>query len=648
MSNSHDYPHTSSSTFPRPSVRPAADSPGAVAKVRDLFDATPMAVMYADDSGVVRYVSPGAFKALAAVERELSVRPRDIVGSKLGALDRSLGTVWGDGGTVEVRYGQQTFEVTCSNVNDGGVSAGTMLTWTNVSARRAADTELEDLRGRTAALDKSQAVIEFDLSGNVLTANQNFLATLGYSLDEIKGRHHRMFVDPAYAASNDYASLWSELAGGQFRHGEFRRFAKGGREVWIQASYNPVKDAAGRITKVVKFATDITATKLRNADYQGQIEAINKSQAVIEFDLQGNIIRANAAFLGALGYAEHDVNGRHHRMFVDPAYAKSPAYTQFWSELAAGNFQAGEYKRIGKGGAEVWIQASYNPILDANGKPFKVVKFASDITKLKRLVGGIAQNAITLGAASEQLSATSKQMKSGAEETSAQASSVSASSTQVNASIQTVASAAEEMSASIRKIAKNASDAARVATTAVGAAQSTNAIVEKLGTSSAEIGKVIKVITGIAQQTNLLALNATIEAARAGEAGKGFAVVANEVKELAKETARATEDIGQKIDTIQGDTRAAVGAIGQIAEIIAQINELQTAIAGAVEEQTATTNEISRTVAEAAMGAGQIAESVSGVAKAAKETLSGAGDTEHAASDLARMAAELQALVSAF
>jgi methyl-accepting chemotaxis protein len=267
---------------------------------------------------------------------------------------------------------------------------------------------------------------------------------------------------------------------------------------------------------------------------------------------------------------------------------------------------------------------------------------------MRRSVGNIADNATTLGAAAEELSSVAKQMTSNATQTSTQAHVVSSAVEEVNRSIQTVAASTEEMSASIKEIAKNASDAARVAVSAVRAAETTNGIVAKLGASSADIGKVIKVITSIAQQTNLLALNATIEAARAGEAGKGFAVVANEVKELAKETARATEDISQKIEHIQSDTRSAVDAITQIGTIINQINDIQNTIACAVEEQTATTNGISRNVGDAARGSGDIAHNITGVARAAQSTTSGASDTERAASELASMAAALQKLVGQF
>lgn len=270
------------------------------------------------------------------------------------------------------------------------------------------------------------------------------------------------------------------------------------------------------------------------------------------------------------------------------------------------------------------------------------------LADLRESVGGIAKNAVSLGEASGHLTDVGLQMRGAAEETAAQANVVSAAAEEVSRNVQTVATGSEEMGASIREIAKNAADAARVAMHGVKVADTTNATVAKLGESSAEIGKVIKVITSIAQQTNLLALNATIEAARAGEAGKGFAVVANEVKELAKETAKATEDIGQKIEAIQGDTRGAVAAIREISQIINQISDIQATIASAVEEQTATTNEIGRNVAEAARGAAEIARSITGVAQAAQYTTTGAADSQHQAVELARMAAELRELVQRF
>lgn len=245
--------------------------------------------------------------------------------------------------------------------------------------------KLADLSGQLNAINRSLAVIEFDLDGNILTANPNFLTTMGYSLSEIQGKHHRLFVDKDYAISSEYNDFWKRLRSGEFFSAEFKRLKKSGEEVWIQASYNPILDLNGKPYKVVKYASDITQQKQKNADYGGQVEAIGKSYAVIEFELDGTIIRANENFLTTLGYRAEEIVGKHHRILVDPNYANSAEYTQFWDKLSRGKYDSGEYKRIGKNGKEVWIQASYNPILDSNGEPFKVVKYAADITEQKLL-----------------------------------------------------------------------------------------------------------------------------------------------------------------------------------------------------------------------------------------------------------------------
>ena len=467
-----------------------------------------------------------------------------------------------------------------------GVSGGNTQTTHELSEEEML--QREDMIGQIAAISKSQAVIEFQIDGIILNANENFLRAMGYSLDEIKGKHHRMFVEESHRESAEYKEFWQRLGRGEYQTGEFKRIAKGGREIWLQASYNSILDTHGKPFKVVKYATDITGQKKSTNDYMAQIAAISKSQAVIEFEMDGTILNANANFLRTMGYSLDEVKSKHHRMFADEAQANSAEYKEFWAKLNRGEYQAGEFRRVGKGGKEVWLQASYNPILDLSGKPFKVVKYATDITQqkstadlskkvdamlvavsaaskgdltqeisvngkdaigqmgmalaeffahLRSSIGKIGQTAATLSAASGELTTVSQQMSASAEQTSSQAQMVSKNSEQVNRNLQTVATGTEEMGASIKEIAKNATEAAKVATAAVKVAETTNATVSKLGESSTEIGQVIKVITSIAQQTNLLALNATIEAARAGEAGKGFAVVANEVKELAKETA---------------------------------------------------------------------------------------------------------------
>lgn len=235
--------------------------------------------------------------------------------------------------------------------------------------------------GQLAAIDKSQAVVEFAMDGTIITANENFLNSLGYTLDEVQGQHHRMFVYPEYQASKEYAEFWARLNRGEYTTGQYKRIAKNGQDVWIQGSYNPIIDSDGKPLKVVKIAIDITQQRLRDADYQGQIEAINKSQAVIEFEMDGTIITANEKFLDAIGYTLEEVRGHHHSMFVDPQVSQSAEYTEFWAALNRGEYTQGEYKRVGKGGTEVWIQGSYNPILDLNGRPCKVIKYATDVTK---------------------------------------------------------------------------------------------------------------------------------------------------------------------------------------------------------------------------------------------------------------------------
>jgi len=900
---------------------------------QQMMENAPINVMRSDRDFIIRYMNAASRKTLAKIAHLLPCKAEDVVGQSIDIFHKDparVRRILNDPANLphhaHIQFGSETLSLLASPLYDAEDHyAGAMVTWDVVTERLRLEELNNDYARQIEAVHKTRATIEFQTDGTIVTANDLFLQVMGYALEELKGQNHSMFVSEAMRQSADYREFWAKLNRGEAQQATFKRVTKGGFEVWLSAIYNPVKNLQGQVYKVVKFATDVTAQNTQLSEQSGKLQAINRASAVIEFQMDGTVISANDNFLRTLGYTLDEIKGKHHSMFVDEDFCRSAEYKEFWAKLNRGEYVADEFKRLGKGGREVWIQASYNPIFDLNGKPYKVVKFATDTTPqkmalnammadaamltkaavdgklatradaskhqgdfrrvvegvnatldavigplnvaadyvdkiskgeipdkitdsyngdfnliknnlntcidninslvaaagmlskaaiegklatradankhggdyrrivegvnqtldavigplnvaadyvdkiskgdippqitdsyngdfnviknnlntcikavnalvtdagrlskaavegklstradaskhqgdyrkivegvnqtldavigpvqeagavLKEIAGGdlsakvtgsyqgdhadikndinamtealqksmrsIAENAASLSTASEELTATSQQMSANAEETSAQANVVSASAEQVNKNLQTVATGTEEMSASIKEIAKNAHESAKVATAAVKVAEDTNQIVTKLGDSSTEIGQVIKVITSIAQQTNLLALNATIEAARAGEAGKGFAVVANEVKELAKQTAKATEDISRKIEAIQGDTKGAVSAIAQISAVIKQVNDISNTIATAVEEQNATTNEMARNVGEAAKGSGEITKNISGVADAAKSTTHGANDSLKASQALAKMSTELRELVGQF
>ncbi|GGI32457.1 methyl-accepting chemotaxis protein [Bradyrhizobium guangdongense] len=423
---------------------------------------------------------------------------------------------------------------------------------------------------KLAAISRAQAVIEFKLDGTIVTANENFCKALGYSLSEIEGKHHSLFMPAAERDSAAYREFWEKLNRGEYQAGEFKRIGKGGKEVWILASYNPVLDDAGKPFGVVKFASDVTAQKLKNADLAGQIAAIDKAQAVIEFNMDGTIITANPNFLGALGYSLDEIRGRHHSMFVEPSERDGAAYREFWAALNRGEYQAAEYKRIGKGGKEVYIQASYNPILDLNGKPFKVVKYATDTTR---------QVLVRMG------------------------------NERVRGMMESVAAGSEELNASVREIAEAMTKSRETAIGAVEQVASADAQAQRLTDAAQAMSGIVEMINNITGQINLLALNATIESARAGEAGRGFAVVASEVKGLANQAKQATDKIAQEIGSLNGISGDVVSALSSIKQAINNVSEYVTSTAAAIEEQSTVTNEMStsmqRAAAEAAAMAGR-------------------------------------------
>jgi methyl-accepting chemotaxis protein len=456
--------------------------------------------------------------------------------------------------------GREVWIQACYNpiLDNAGKPVKVVKVATEITAQKLRS--MEDA-GQIAAISRAQAVISFNLDGTIINANENFLKTLGYSLAEIQGKHHSMFIEPAARDGAEYREFWAGLGRGEFKAAEYKRIGKGGKEVWILASYNPIIDEKGKPFKVVKFATDVTDQKLRTADLSGQIAAIGKSQAVIEFNTDGTILTANENFLNALGYSLSEIKGKHHGMFVEPTERDAPAYREFWAKLNRGEYQSAEYKRIGKGGKEIWIQASYNPIMDLNGKPFKVVKYATDTTA--------------------QVIARMKNEH-------------------VRKMMESVAAGAEELNASVREISAAMTKSKDTASDAVVRVEAADGQAQRLSAAADAMGGIVELISNITGQINLLALNATIESARAGEAGRGFAVVASEVKNLANQAKQATDRIGQEIGSLNGISGDVVSALTEIRRSIQSVSEYVTSTAAAIEEQSTVTSEMSSSMQRAA------------------------------------------------
>jgi methyl-accepting chemotaxis protein len=514
---------------------------------------------------------------------------------------------------------------------------------------RARDEKDADFRGQISAIGASQAVIEFNLDGTVRDVNENFTKVMGYSSAEVQGKHHSLFVDSAYANGADYRAFWERLSRGESDFGTYKRVAKSGREVWLSASYNPIKDLSGKPFKVVKYATDVTEQMVRNADFAGQLAAIGKSQAVIEFDMDGTVRKINENFARVMGYSESEVVGKHHSMFADAAVTASGEDRAFWAKLNRGEAEIGTFKRIAKGGREVWLQASYNPIPDANGKPFKVVKYGSDATAVmlaqgqlqvavsqtqdavKNAVDGDLIHRIPMDGKTGDLEVLCRGVNSlldstadlvkrvkvaagevhqGAEEISKGNSNLSQRTEEQASSLEQTASSMEQMTSTVRQTADNAGQANQLAMAARQQAEKGGNVVgaavqamSGINVASRKIADIIGVIDEIAFQTNLLALNAAVEAARAGEQGRGFAVVATEVRNLAGRSATAAKEIKAliqdsvaKVDEGSRLVDESGKTLDEIVSSVKKVTDIVAEIAAASREQSSGIEQVNKAV----------------------------------------------------
>ncbi len=649
-------------------------------------------ILLCDRNLVITYANSTAQKTLVTLEAEIKkVLPQfnaaTVVGTCIDDFHvdpskqrRILSNPANMPHKADIQIGPLTLSLLVTAVmSPAGEYLGNALEWADVTEKRK-------MEQQAAAMSKSQAVIEFNLDGTVVTANDNFLNCLGYTIDEIKGQHHRMFCDPAWANSGEYPAFWAKLNRGEYDNGVYKRIGKGGKEIWIQATYNPIMNAAGKPQKVVKFATDVTEQKNKSAEFEGKLAAVSKAQAVIEFNLDGSIITANDNFLACLGYSLDEIKGKHHRMFAEPAYANSSEYTGFWAKLNRGEFDAGVYKRIGKGGKEIWIQASYNPIFDASGKPYKVVKFATDITPQKQsqaemeklvaeaqsVLGRLASNDLTqemtetyrgdldkvknsINAVVQNLTQTITTVReavqavsSGAEQITKGNEDLSQRTSEQASALEETSASMEEMTSTVKQNADNAKQANQLAIAARDIADKGGSVtvraVEAMGEinkSSKKIADIITVIDEIAFQTNLLALNAAVEAARAGEHGRGFAVVAAEVRNLAQRSATAAKEI-------KGLINESIQRVNDGSELVNQSGKTLEEIVSSVKRVTDIIAEITAASQEQAQGIDQVNKAIMQMDETTQQNAALVEETTSASQSMKDQAKELMSQMDVF
>jgi methyl-accepting chemotaxis protein len=541
--------------------------------------------------------------------------------------------------------------------------------------------------GQLKAISKIQGVIEFDLKGNILAVNENFINVTGYSEKEIVGSHHSMFADPIYKASQEYKAFWDKLGRGEPDQGVYKRIGKNGKEIWLQASYNPILGLDGKAFKVVKYATDITEVQQKAADYSGQLAAIGKVMGIIEFDLKGNILVVNENFENVTGYSRNEVVGKHHSMFVDSDYKSSNEYKTFWEKLGNGETDTGIYKRIGKNGKDIWLQASYNPIFDASGNPFKIVKYATDISKehnnadvleaaviqtqqvieaskagdlseripLEGKTGPVADLCDGVNALLDKMTEVLLSVREAGETINTAAGEIATGNNDLSSrteeqasSLEETASSMEELASTVKQNAENAKQANQLASAASGVAVKGGNVVGNVVTTMSAINEsahkiedIISVIDGIAFQTNILALNAAVEAARAGEQGRGFAVVAGEVRNLAQRSASAAKEIKELITD-------SVSKTAEGTKLVEDAGSTMKEIVDSVQRVTDIMGEISAASTEQSTGIDQVNVSITSMDEVTQQNAALVEEAAAAAESLVDQAVNLMDVVGSF
>ncbi|PRM96289.1 methyl-accepting chemotaxis protein [Aliarcobacter cryaerophilus] len=490
------------------------------------------------------------------------------------------------------------------------------------------------------AINKNYAVIYFKPDGTVIKANEVFLKTMGYSLEEIVGKHHSIFCEDKFTNTQEYKDGWNDLRAGKTLTAEFQRVKKDKSLVFLRASYMPVIEN-GKVLEVIKLAQDITKNRLKNLFFIGQVKAINKSNAVIEFDMNGNILNANDNFLNTLGYKKEDIIGKHHSIFCEENYKNSNEYKEFWKKLNSGEFDSGEYLRIAKNGNHVWIQASYNPIFDMDGKAFRVVKYATDITHRKNTMFEVEKEIKEFSNSLNTLLSTSINMLKDAKFSNENSQNATNSSQNINSLIQDLSNKIDEMQQAIVDIASKTSKNEQIAQEANIQSKQTATAMIKLNEESQKIGETVNIISQIAFQTNILSLNAAVEAATAGEAGKGFAVVAQEVRNLASRSDDAAKNITERIALIQNLVKNSLDSIHEIDDTISNISNISKEISVSMSEQKQNSSMVSQNAKDGSKSLNEVTRNMKDVVLSTENTLIEAQKTQDSSNSLVEISNKL-------